>query len=107
MPGWDKIKKLRFDEGRVRGAQKLAVLAERRGWASFARLPGDAELLALVDRENFDRGLSLADNLLDHFRSRTEPECFAGLDAANAETATIDQLRTRWPQASSEIVERA
>src|ERR1043166_7097428 len=107
MPGWDKIKKLRFDEVRVRGAQKLAALAERRGWASFARLPGDAELLAMVDRENIDRELSFADNLLDHFRSRTEPEFFAGLDAANAGTATIDQLRTRWPQARSEIVERA
>ena len=107
MPGWDKIKKLRFDEVRVRGAQKLAALAERRGWASFARLPGDAELLAMVDDENIDRELSLADNLLDHFRSRTEPEFFAGLDTANAGTATIDQLRTRWPQASSEIVERA
>ncbi len=107
MPSWDKIKKLRFDEVRVRSAQKLAALAERRGWSSLARLPGDAELLAMIDREGIDRELSLADNLFDHFRSRMEPDFFAGLDAANAKTATIDQLRTRWPQAKSEIVERA
>lgn len=107
MPSWDKIKKLRFDEVRVRGEQKLAALAERRGWASLARLPSDAELLAMIDRESIDRELSLADNLLENFRSRAKPDFFAGLDAANARTATIDQLRTRWPHASSEIVERA
>ena len=43
MPSWKKIKELRFDELRVRSAQKLAAFSERRGWSSLARLPGDAE----------------------------------------------------------------
>jgi hypothetical protein len=107
MTSWDKIKKLRSDEVRVRSAQKLAALAERRGWSSLPKLPGDAELLAMIDRESVDCEPPLADALLEHFRSRTKPGFFAGLDAANARTATIDQLRTRWPQAKSEIIERA
>ena len=107
MTSWDKIKKLRSDEVRVRSAQKLAALAERRGWSSLTKLPGDSELLAMIDRESIDCELPLADALLEHFRSRTKPDFFAGLDAANARTATIDQLRARWPQAKSEIIERA
>src|SRR5215471_256289 len=107
MPSWDKIKQLRFDEVRVRSAQKLAALAERRGWSSLTRLPGDAELLTLIDRESLDRKLSLPDNLLNKFRSRREPKFFAGLDAADARTTTIDQLQTRWPDARSEIIDLA
>jgi hypothetical protein len=107
MPSWDKIKRLRFDEVRVRSAQKLAALAERHGWSSLATLPGDAELLALIDPESIDRELSLADNLLKKFRSRREPNFFAGLDAADARSTTIDQLERRGPQARSEIIERA
>jgi hypothetical protein len=107
MPDWDKIKKLRFDEVRVRSAQKLAALAERRGWSSLTRLPGDADLLTLIDCESIDRELSLADSLLKNFRSRREPKFFAGLDGADARTTTIDLLQTRWSHAKSGIIDRA
>src|SRR5215831_2438979 len=107
MPSWDKIKQLRFDEARVRSAQKLAALAERRGWSSLTRLPGDAELLRLIDCESIDRELSLADSLLNKFRSRRQPRFFAGLDGVDVRTTTIDQLQVRWPEAKAEIVARA
>jgi hypothetical protein len=107
MPSWDKIKQLRFDEVRVRTAQKLAAIAERRGWSSLTRLPGDAELPALINGESFDRELSLAENLLKNFHSRRQPKFFAGVHAADARTNTIDQFQARWPQAKAEIVERA
>ncbi|MEP6741915.1 MAG: alginate lyase family protein [bacterium] len=104
MPKWKKIKELRFDELRVRSAQKLAVLAERRGWSSLTRLPADAELLGMLHRESIGRELWSAQEFLEHFRSRTEPKFFASFDEQNA---TIEQLRTRWPEGVWEILERA
>ena len=83
---WKKIKELRFNEMRVRSAQKLSALAERRGWSSLAKLPADAELS------------------LEHFRSRTAPKFFASFAEQNA---TVEQLRARWPDSEREIIERA
>jgi len=104
MPNWKKIKELRFDELRVRSAQKLAALAERRGWSSLTKLPGDAELLAVLDRDSIGRELGSVGELLEHFRSRPTPKFFASFDAQNA---TVEQLRSRWPEAEEEILERA
>ncbi len=102
-----KLKTLSFDEVRVRGSQELAAFSERSGLSSLTKLPRDGELAAMLDLESIDRELSSADNFLRHFRSRTGSRFFAGLDAANAKNAMIDQLRTTWPQAKPKIVERA
>jgi heparinase II/III-like protein len=104
VPNWKKIKELRFDELRVRSAQKLAALAERRGWSSLTRLPADAELLDVLDRERIGRELWSAQQFLEQFRSRSAPKFFPGFAAKNA---TIEQLRTRWPESEREILERA
>ena len=104
MPNWKKIKELRFDELRVRSAQKLAALAERRGWSSLTKLPSDTELLAMLDLESIGRDLWSAQELLEHFRSRTTPRFFASLHARNS---TVEQLRTRWPGAEQEILGQA
>src|SRR6267143_1694515 len=104
MPNWKKIKELRFDELRVRSAQKLAALAERRGWSSLTKLPSDAELLTMLDVESIGRDLWSAQEALEHFRSRSTPKFFASFHARNS---TVEQLRTRWPQAEQEILERA
>jgi hypothetical protein len=99
-----KIKTLSFDELRVRGAQKLTALAERLGWSSLTKLPADAELLAMLDRESIGRELWSAQELLEHFRSRSAPKFFPGVDKQNA---TVEQLRARWPEGEREILERA
>src|SRR6266545_2104044 len=104
VPNWKKIKELRFEELRVRGAQKLTALAERRGWSSLTKLPADAELLAMLDRESIGRELWSAQELLEHFRSRSAPKFFPGVDKQNA---TVEQLRARWPEGEREILERA
>ena len=104
MPNWKKIKELRFDELRVRSAQKLAALTERHGWSSLTRLPDDADLLGMLDRESIGRELWSAQEVLEHFRSRPAPKFFASFDEQNA---TVEQLRTRWPESEGEILERA
>lgn len=85
MPNWKKIKDLRFDEVRVRSSQKLAAVAERSGWSSLTRLPNVRVRL-------------------DHFRSRSTPKFFAGFESSNS---TINELRTRWPEAEQKILDRA
>ena len=104
MPNWKKIKELRFDELRVRSAQKLSALAERRGWSSLTRLPGDAELPGILDRETFGSKPWSPAGVLEHFRSRTEPKFFASFAEQNS---TVEQLRARWPNSEREITERA
>ncbi len=100
MPNWKRIKELHFDEVRVRSSQKLAALAERCGWSSLSKLPADQELLAMSDGTRAERG----PELLEHFRSRSSPKFFAGLESKHA---AVDQLRSRWPDAEREILERA
>jgi heparinase II/III-like protein len=67
-----KIRKFSVDELQVRGAQKLAAFAERRGWSSLNSLPSDKSFQALV---KFDPEAFLA-----HFRSRAQPRFFPGFD---------------------------
>src|SRR5882724_7013407 len=99
-----KIKTLSFDELRVRSAQKLAALAERRGWSSLTKLPSDTELLAMLDLERIGKDLWSAQELLEHFRSRTTLRFFASFHAQNS---TVEQLRSRWPGAEQEILAQA
>jgi hypothetical protein len=100
------LKKLRgrsFAELRERGRQKFDAHAERRGWSSLARLPGDEEFLAAlgVNLPGGRRTALSAESLLEHFRARRAPSFFApfGDEAAARET-----LRTRFNDASQGAV---
>jgi hypothetical protein len=104
MPSWKKIKQLRFDELRVRGSQKYAALAERRGWSDLAKLPDDAQLLSLLDAGTIGRQMPSGADLLDYFRSRRKPKFFAGF---NEKAATVAELRHRWPQVEREQIAAA
>ena len=104
MPNWKKIKELRFDELRVRSSQKLAALAERRGWSALTKLPSEAELLAMLNAASIGPELRSAQDFFEHFGSRKTPKFFAGFDAKDV---TVEQLRTKWPQAEQEILEKA
>lgn len=99
MPNWKKLKHLSLDEARVRGSQKLAALVERRGLSQLARLPSDERLWNLTGRR-----FSSAHEILKHFRSRSEPKFFPGLEHKDN---LVEKLRTRWPRAEQEILDRA
>jgi Heparinase II/III-like protein/Heparinase II/III N-terminus len=98
-----KLKKLRrigFDELRVRAMQAAAAFAERRGLSSLATLPSDQQFFGLLDEAN----LNSAEKLLAHFRSRSEPAFFASFTDREA---TIAAFRRRWPLAERQIVAAA
>jgi uncharacterized heparinase superfamily protein len=94
-----KLRQVGFDELRVRGSQAIAAFAERQNWSSRSKLISDDALLRLLDG-----GLKSTSDLLNHFRARTSPKCFASFTDPQA---TINELRRRWPEAEKEIVEHA
>jgi hypothetical protein len=101
----DKLKKLRgrsLDELRVRGAQRLAAGAERRGWSAQARLPDDDTFFELLSGDGAARGG--AAGLLARFRGRRAAEFFA---AFSDREGTIQTLRRRWPENVTALVARA
>ena len=104
MSKLNKLRRLSLDELRVRGAQALNSLLERRGWSSLDRLPADQALLKLLDQTGTSRGLAKEEDLLAHFRPRKEPSFFAGL--ADQE-ATVAALRSGWPGTEAQIIEKA
>jgi hypothetical protein len=99
-----KLKGITLDEVRVRAAQKAAAVAEQRDWSSLTRVPEDPEFLELLDWTKTSRELWSASELLEYFRSRTEPTFFAAFSDRNS---TVDQLNTRWHDAVPRIVEQA
>ena len=104
MSKLNKLRRLSIDELRVRGAQALNSLLERRGWSPLARLPADQVLLKLLDETGTTHGLATTEDLLAHFRTRNQPSFLPGL--ADQE-GTVAALRNRWPQAEGRIVEKA
>jgi hypothetical protein len=81
------------------------MFMERHGWSLVAKLPTDEALLGMLDPNSCGGGLPESEHeLLDFFRSRKTPKFF---DAFNDREGTIRELRNRWPQSESEIVERA
>ena len=102
-----KLKSLKgrgFDEMRVRGAQAVAALAERRGWSAQSRLPNDEAFLKSIDAARLGQFPISAEGLLAHFRARTSPSFFAGFAQSKA---TVDELRRRWPESEERVIERA
>ncbi len=102
-PLLDKLKKLRgrsLDELRVRGAQRLAAGAERRGWSEQSRLPDDRAFFQLLE----GAAAATAADLLAHFRARSAPSFFASFSDREG---TVETLKRRWPGAAGALVERA
>ena len=83
-----KLKRVSIDELRVRGSQALAAFAERNVWSRHTKLLSDDKILRVLDRDKFG----------------AQSAFFAGFDDPKA---TINELRRRWPNAESEIVELA
>ncbi|MDQ3652207.1 MAG: heparinase II/III family protein [Acidobacteriota bacterium] len=93
-----------FNELRVRGAQAVAALAERRGWSSQSRLPTDEAFLKSIDAAQLGQFPISAEGLLAHFRARALPRFFAGFARPQA---TVDELRRRWPESEKRVVASA
>jgi hypothetical protein len=104
MSKLDRMKKMSLDELRVRGAQAFSAFSERRGWSSIARLPTDQAFLKLFKPEFSARGFSSNEGLREFFRTRREPNFFAGFADPNA---TVTALRQGWPGAEKQIIEKA
>ena len=77
-----KLRNASFQELRVRAAQRMAALGERRGWSTLAKLPSDQELTSLRSPQPESRFFS-------------DPK----------ESAA--EFKTRWPEATREITEQA
>ena len=81
-----KFRRLSLDELRVRGAQKLAALAERRRYSSIGSMPSDSAFSALL---NVD-----LKSLLTHFRSRKQPQFFFSFSERENVVAALGR---HWP----------
>ena len=91
-----RLKGATIDELRVRAAQRIAAFSERRGWSTLAKLPTDEEFASLFTAPIPD--------LLEHFRSRSEPNFFSSF---NSPEETVDAFRSRWPDVAQRLIEKA
>ena len=91
-----RLKDATIDELRVRAAQRLAAFSERRGWSTLAKLPTDAEFASLFTAP--------IPNLLEHFRSRSEPKFFSSFKSP---IETVAAFRSRWPNVAQRLIEKA
>jgi hypothetical protein len=101
-----KLKGRSLDELRVRAAQALAALAERRGLSPHTRMPTDRALGRMLDPARVEGGAASAESLLAHFRSRQSPLFFAAFDDPDA---TRRELQRRFADsgAPEPVIERA
>src|SRR5258708_2387744 len=104
MSRLERIKRTSFDELRVRGVQAINMFAERRGWSPLAKLPTDASFLKLLKQSNAPQKVESAADNLQLFRSRKQPNFFAGVADRENDVA---ELRRRWPAAEKGILEKA
>src|SRR6185369_6149183 len=74
------------------------------GWSRKAKLVSDSSFLKLLDQRQFKSAPGSPVELLEHFRGRMNPTFFS---AFADPTATVVELRRRWPDAEKEIVDRA
>jgi hypothetical protein len=95
-----KLKNASLQELRVRAMQSMAAFSERRGWSPLVKLPTDEELLSLLRPQT----IRTANDLLSHFRQRSQPTFFDGLGSPEK---TSHALKSRWPEMSQHTVERA
>jgi Heparinase II/III-like protein/Heparinase II/III N-terminus len=99
-----KVKQLSVAELRVRGTQALNAFLERRGWSPVAKLPPDQSFLELIDPAKTPPGLRSAPELLEYFRTRSQPRFFVSFADPHQ---TVGELRARWPDAERQIIIRA
>ena len=103
-----KLKKLKgrsLGEIRVRSLQALAAFAERHGWSEQTRVPDDAILFRLMERNRIGTDIKSPDSLLNHFKHRKYPNFFA---AFTSQEATLKGFNNRFsPSSKYQIVERA
>src|ERR1043165_8574264 len=95
-----RLKNARLEELRVRAMQSMAAFSERRGWSPLGKIPTDDEFLSLL----LPQTITAADDLLDHFRQRSQPTFF---DSLQSPEQTSRAFRSRWPEMSQRTVERA
>jgi hypothetical protein len=88
----EKLRRASLQELRVRAAQRVAAFSERRGWSTLVKLPSD------------DVFAHSTHDLLEHFRSRTEPAFFASF---NSPEQTAAEFKSRWPETAQRIIEKA
>lgn len=100
----NKLKGRSARELAVRGGQALWIHAERAGPGSGARALDDDWFTRKVIGGAAVPGGCGAESLLEHFRGRSAPDFFA---AFRDRDATLAELRSRWPDAETVIIERA
>ena len=83
----------------MRCTQKFSALAERRGWSSLAEVPDDVALFSLMERNVLS-----AEELHQHFRTRTTPKFFTSFTEIEK---TIAELKRRWPESADRIISRS
>ena len=88
----EKLRRASLQELRVRAAQRVAAFSERRGWSTLVKLPSDHVF-----------GHSTHD-LLEHFRSRSEPSFFASFKSPEQ---TAAEFKLRWPGTAQRLIEKA
>ena len=96
----DKLKRASLHELRVRAEQKVAAFSERRGWSDLVKLPADEVFASLFNAGD----AHAAEDLLEHLRSRSTPEFFAGFRTPEK---TIAEFKSRMPDAATRLVEKA
>jgi hypothetical protein len=94
-----RLRKISFDELRIRGTQKWFSFSERRGWSSLGRLPTDEEMLGL-----FQSKPRSASEALTNVQAQIKKSFFKAFEDRDASVA---ELRRTWPNAEPEIIERA
>jgi hypothetical protein len=97
-----RIRKASIDELRVRGSQAVAAFIERRGWSRRTKIVSDTGLISLLDSAMVK--VRSTTELLEYFRSRTQPKFFPAFDNAEETTSAFQK---RWPASTAEIIERA
>lgn len=100
----NKLKGRSLAELRVRGAQAVFAHAERRGLSTQSRLPTDEALLKLLDTARLAPAAGSAENLLEHFRSRTSTKFFASFDEPHV---TLEALPQHFAFERQPLIERA
>src|SRR5688572_27023275 len=95
-----KLKNASLHELRVRAAQRVSAFSERRGWSTLVKLPDDNAFSSLLTPA---KALA-ANDLLESFRSRSDPTFFASFKAPE-KTATA--LKSRCPNTAQRLIEKA
>jgi hypothetical protein len=96
----EKLKNASLQELRVRATQRVAAFRERRGWSPLVKLPTDDEFVSLLLPEK----KRVADDLLEHFRLRSEPAFY---ESFRTPDNTAAAFKVRWPEMAQRFIDRA